>query len=231
MATYVVNNRLGRQAFLGGGFLLVIIWLGLFLPAGSLSYWQGWVFWLVFSVSVTLITIYLMKNDPALLQRRVSAGPVAEKQKYQKIIQLFSSLAFIGLIVLPGLDYRFHWSKISLLTSLTGDFYVALGLFIVFEVFRSNSFTSGIIEVSEKQKVISTGPYAVVRHPMYAGALIMCIAIPLALGSVWDLIFSSAMVFTVILRLLDEEKYLSKNLPGYFEYCRKVRFHLIPFVW
>ncbi len=219
------------KAFAGLLGLLVTMAALLFLPAKTLDYWQAWGFLTVFFLSTFAITLYLMKKDPKLLERRVYAGASAEKETTQKIIQMFASLFFILLLVVPALDHRFHWSDVPIHFVLVGDIFVLAGLLIVFLVFKENSYAAGVIEVGKEQKVISTGPYAIVRHPMYTGALLMLCFVPPALGSWWGLIFVFPMFVVIILRLLDEEKFLSKNLPGYIEYCQKIRYRLVPFVW
>lgn len=224
-------NKLILQAIGGLLFLMVVLAAALFLPAGSVNYWQAWIFLAVFFGMVLWVTLYLMKNDPALLQRRVQAGPVAEQQRSQKLIQSLASLAFLFMFILPGLDHRFAWSEVPAAVVVLGDILVALGLLIVFFVFRENSFTSATIEVGADQKIVSTGPYAVVRHPMYSGALIMLLGVPLALGSWWGLIIVIPMTLVIVLRLLDEEKFLAKNLAGYEEYRSKVRYRLAPLLW
>lgn len=185
----------------------------------------------MFVTSSALITIYLWKKDPKLLERRVNAGPSAEKETKQKRIQVFASLAFIALMIVPSLDHRFSWSNVPVLVVIGGDILAALGFFIVFLVFKENTFTAATIEIAPDQTVISTGPYAVVRHPMYAGALIMLFGTPLALGSWWALLLFILMTFVIIWRLLDEERFLAKSLPGYNEYCKKVPYRLIPSIW
>jgi len=203
----------------------------LFLPAWTVNYWQAWVFISVFVGSSLAITLYLMKKDPRLLERRMSAGPGAEKEKSQKIIMSLVSVGFIALIVVPALDHRFAWSPVPPYLALAKDVLVALGYVVIFFVFKENTFTSATIEVDPEQKVISTGPYALVRHPMYAGSIVMLIGIPLALGSWWGLFIILLMMPALIWRLLDEERFLERNLPGYVEYKSKVRYRLIPFAW
>ncbi len=219
------------RAFAGLLNLIVIIGAALFLSAWTLAYWQAWVFLAVFFLSVLAITLYLAKNDPKLLERRTQAGPVAEKEKGQQTIQSIAAVAFIAMFILPGLDHRFGWSAVPLPVILAGDALVALGLLIVFFVFRENSYTSAVIEVGAEQKIVSTGPYALVRHPMYSGALLMLIGVPLALGSYWGLLAFVPIALVIVWRLLDEEKFLVKNLPGYPDYQNKVRYHLVPFIW
>lgn len=225
-----MNNLIGKTI---SGFLTLIIALGIFifLPAWTINYLQGWAYLLTFAVSVILITIYLFKNDTNLLERRLKAGAADEQEKSQKTIQSLAGVFFCLIFVVSGLDYRFHWSNIPMHISIAANAFVALGFFIVFLVFKENSYTSGVIEVSDDQKVISTGPYGIVRHPMYSGAILMLLFSPIALGSYWAVLCVLALSLVIVARLLDEEKFLSKNLPGYNEYCRKVHYRLIPFIW
>jgi len=222
---------LNKRAFAGLLWLLISMAAALFLPAWSLDYWQAWTFLAVFSASVLAITLYLMKNDPKLLERRMHSGPSAEKENSQKIIQLFATIAFIAVLVFPAIDHRFGWSAVPLYAVAAGDVLVALGLLMIFFVFRENTFASGIIDVNPEQKVISTGPYRLVRHPMYLGALIMFLGMPLALGSWWGLFAIIPLTLVLAWRLLDEERFLAEHLPGYSEYRNKVRFRLVPFIW
>jgi protein-S-isoprenylcysteine O-methyltransferase Ste14 len=219
------------RTILGFAFLMLVLALALFIPAGSLGFWQAWVYLADFALCTILITAYLVKYDQELLAGRVKAGPVAETQKSQQVIQGLASIFFIGLFIVPGLDYRFHWSHVSPVVSLISDGFVALGFFIVFLVFRENSYTSAIIEVSDEQKVISTGPYSVVRHPMYAGASLLLIFTPFALGSWVTFPLPLLLILVIAFRLLDEEKFLLRNLSGYEAYRQKVRYRLIPFIW
>ena len=203
----------------------------LFVSAGTIHYPQAWAYLGVFFGASFLITLYLMKKDPALLQRRLNAGPMAEREKTQKIIMFFASVGFIALLIVPALDYRFVWSRALLYAATAGDILTALAFYIIFLVYKENSFTSATIEIAENQKVISSGPYAIVRHPMYAGGLLLFIGTPLALGSYWGLLAFAATLPALIWRLLDEEKVLSRNLPGYVEYKASVQYRLIPFIW
>ena len=175
-------GRLLIRTIVGFAFLLAVLALALFLSAGTFAFWQAWVYLAVFAVCTILITLYLIRYDQRLLASRVQAGPVAETRKSQQIIQGFASLFFIGLFIIPGLDFRYHWSTVPPAVSLIADGLVALGFFFVFLVFRENSFTSAVIEVAQGQKVTETGPYSLVRHPMYAGAGLLVIFTPLALG-------------------------------------------------
>ena len=216
-----------------GTFLIGAIVLGLllFLPAGTLNYWQAWVFIVVFMISVSAIGVYLSIKDPALLERRKNIGPAAEQSTTQKIIISLAILGNLALLIFCGLDHRFGWSKMPGVVSLAGDALVALGLLMNLLVFRENSYGASNIKVEEGQTVISTGPYALVRHPMYAGVLIMLIGVPLALGSWWGLAILALTTPGLIWRILDEEKVLEKDLSGYKEYEQKVRYRLVPYLW
>jgi protein-S-isoprenylcysteine O-methyltransferase Ste14 len=219
------------KAFGGLFNLFVCLALLIFLPAWTLNYWQAWVFLGAFFGPALAITLYLMKNDPALLERRVKGGAAAEKERSQKIIQGLAGIAFIATVIVPVLDRRFGLSVVPPYAVLAGDLLVVMGFIVVFLVFRENSYTSGIIEVAAEQRVISTGPYALVRHPMYSGALVLLFGIPLALGSWWGLFTIVPMTMILVWRLLDEEKFLGRNLPGYEEYRKSVSYRLAPFVW
>ena len=177
------------------------------------------------------IGLYLMRKNPALMERRMRGGPTFEKEKAQKIIMSLASAGFIGMLVVPGLDHRFGWSHVPLFLVLVGDV-MAAGFFgVAFLVFRVNPYSAATVEIAEGQKVISTGPYAFIRHPMYAGGWLLFVGSPLALGSWWGLVPFAAALPALIWRLLDEEKLLKKNLPGYTEYCERVRWRMIPGVF
>jgi len=221
-------NSLNVKAWLGLFFLAVVMGLVLFVTAGTVRYWQGWVFLAIFVGASFLIMVYLEKHDPALLQRRLVGGPTAEKETKQKIIMLFASIGFVGLLVVPALDHRFGWSAAPLAAVIAGDVLVAIGFAIVFRVFKENAFTSARIEIAKDQRVVSTGPYAIVRHPQYAGSFLYLLVMPLALGSYWGLLVLVPMMAAVIWRLFDEEQLLAGGLHGYAEYQRAVRWRLIP---
>lgn len=214
-------------------FLIGVVVLGilLFLPAWALNYWQAWVFIVVFMVSVNVIGVYLSLKDPELLERRKKFGPGTEQSPVQKIIMSIAILTTLGLFVFCALDYRFGWSPVPAYVSVIGDVLVALGLFIDLLVFKENSYGGSTIETVEDQKVISTGPYGLVRHPMYVGVLIMLIGVPLALGSWWGLAILALTIPVLVLRILDEEKLLEKDLPGYKEYEQQVQYRLVPYLW
>ena len=203
----------------------------LFLPAGTFDYWEAWVFAAVFFTCNVVLTVYLVVKDPKLLERRMKVGPAAEKSTTQKIIVVFVFILFAGVAVLPALDHRFGWSEVPTAVVILSDVLVALSYFGFYRVFRENTYGAATIQVEAGQKVISTGPYALVRHPMYSVALIMFFSIPLALGSWWGLLIIAPSFLVLAWRLLDEEKFLHKNLPGYTEYTQRVRYRLVPYLW
>jgi len=223
--------EVNRSALIGLLRLFVSMLLMVFLPAWTVHYWQGWVCLLIFFASAVGITVYLARRNPALLARRIKAGAKAESTRIQKVIQFFAAIAFVSLFVLSALDHRFGWSRVPIALEIAGDILIALGFAYVFWVFKVNSFTSGVIEVAPGQQVITYGPYAMVRHPMYLGSLVMLFGIPLSLGSFWGLLTIFFMATVIILRLLDEERFLAKSLDGYGAYIKQVRYRLAPFVW
>lgn len=209
----------------------ILLSILLFLPAWSLSFWQAWLYLFAFLVPTTLITLYLAKHNLKLLESRLKTGPFAEKEKSQKIIQGFATLFTIGMLIIPGLDFHYHWSTVTISVVVISDLFIVAGFLIVFFVFKENSYTSAVIEVKEDQQVISTGPYRIVRHPMYSGAIMIFVFTPLALGSLIALPFVIPLILVIVARLLDEEKYLQKNLNGYEEYSQKTPFRLVPYIW
>jgi protein-S-isoprenylcysteine O-methyltransferase Ste14 len=219
------------KTLLSLGMLAVVMGLLLFVTAGTTRYRQAWVYLAIFMGASLLTSLYLVRKDPALLQRRMRGGPMAEKEPTQKVIMLLASIGFTALLVVPALDYRFGWSSVPVLLEIAGDILVAIGFYFIFLVYKENSFASATIGLAENQRVISTGPYALVRHPMYASAFLYLIGTPLALGSYWGLLALAFMAPVLIWRLLDEERFLKKNLPGYEEYQKKVRHRLVPHIW
>ena len=213
--------------------------LGLFLAMAALlfgipwtfDYWQAWLFLAVYFACSIAISFYLVAVDPELARRRMRGGPLAEKEPTQRLIMLIASVGFAGLLIVPALDRRFGWSHLSTAEVLFGNALLALSWLAIYFVFRENSYTSATIELAPDQKVISTGPYALVRHPMYAGALPMLGGIPIALGSWWGLLALAAMFPALVWRMIDEERFLTEKLAGYAVYKEKVRYRLIPHLW
>jgi protein-S-isoprenylcysteine O-methyltransferase Ste14 len=219
--------RMIRSAIVG----LVVFGVLVFGPAGTFRYWQGWAFILVFAICTNAIGLYLARTDPALLERRLKVGPGAETRPAQKAIISLAFLAFVALFIVSALDYRLGWSTMPASVSIAGDILVALGLMIDLRVFRENSYGASTVEITAGQTVISTGPYALVRHPMYVGVLIMVLGMPLALGSYWGLVFMFVDVPILVLRIRDEEAMLKQELAGYVDYMRRVRYRLLPGLW
>src|SRR3954462_4592316 len=214
-----LHARTIRASIRGFAVLAILI----FLPAGTLRYWQGWAFLATFSVCSTALTLYMALYDEKLLERRLRSGPRAETRASQKIIIVLVMLGSIAFMVFPVLDHRFGWSPVPPYVSMIGDGLIVLGYLSIFFVIRENSYAASTIQVTEDQRVISTGPYALVRHPMYAGALLLIIGLPLALDSWYGLLGIFGFVPLLIWRLSDEEGFLTRNLSGYAEYKSKVR--------
>jgi protein-S-isoprenylcysteine O-methyltransferase Ste14 len=220
-----------RRSMRSTAVFLLAMAVMLFLPAWTLRYWQAWVFLIVFSAICVAGTLYFIKHDPALIERRLSVGPGAEKEASQKIIMTAASVCIVLLYVVPGLDRHFGWSHVAPALVVLGDIGVLLGFLGIFRVFKENSYASATVEIGKEQRVIDTGPYAFVRHPMYTAALLMFAATPLALGSYWALLLIIPLTGVLAWRLSDEERFLIRNLPGYAAYRQRTRYRLIPGVW
>jgi protein-S-isoprenylcysteine O-methyltransferase Ste14 len=221
-------SRIVRTTVAGTVAFLAI----LFIPAGTIDYWQVWTFAATLLVSSLLVTIYMALYDRELLESRLRMGPTAEKTPAQKVITAVGLVVFVATLVIMVLDHRFGWSpRVPAYVSILGDALAALGIFIYFLVIKENRYAASTIEVVEGQTVVSTGPYAIVRHPMYAGAILVFLGTPLALGSWWGLLFTPLFFGWFAWRLWNEEQFLRANLPGYEEYLRKVRYRLVPHVW
>lgn len=222
---------LGRRAAEANAKFLAALAVMVFLAAGTLAYWQGWLFLATFAAWSAGTSVYFYHRDPALLEKRMRAGPSAETEPLQKRIQLFTSVVMIALVILSALDYRFGWSAVPVWAIVLGNLLISAGFLLVFFVLKENSFASATIEVAPDQHVVSTGPYALVRHPMYAAVLPLASGIPLALSSLWGLIVVPLIFLGLILRLIDEERHLRRDLPGYEDYCRKVKYRLFAGLW
>jgi protein-S-isoprenylcysteine O-methyltransferase Ste14 len=223
--------NLGAKAAISIAVLALVMGLLLFIPAGTLRYWQAWNYLVLFFAASAFLTIYLARRDPALLARRLSGGPTSEKETSQRIIMALVTVGFLGLLIVPGLDFRFKWSSVPLSLIALGDILTIVGFYVIYLVYRENSFGAATIQVMEGQKVISTGPYAVVRHPMYAGGLLYLVVTPLTLGSYWGFVPLVIIIPAIVWRLLDEERFLGKNLPGYDDYRARLPWRLIPGVY
>jgi len=211
--------------------LILVVGAIIFAAAGTTDYWQAWLFLACYFAASLVVSFWLARNDTALLERRMRGGPFAEGERSQKIIMAITSLGFVALLVVPGLDRRFGWSSTPGSVAILGDLLLLLGWLGILAVFRANSYAAATIQVTSGQTVISIGPYALVRHPMYAAALVMLLGIPVALGSWWGALVLVALVPALGWRLIDEERLLLRDLDGYAEYRRKVRWRLIPHIW
>ena len=205
--------------------------LMVFLPAGTVSYWQAWVFLAVVAISVQIPPIYLLRTNPAALQRRMRGGPAAESRVAQKVVIAGLYLSLAAMVVVSALDHRFGWSSVPPAICLVGDVLVAVGLGVVALVLIQNSYAASTVQVEAGQTVVSTGLYGLVRHPMYTGNVIMLVGIPLALGSYWGLVFVVPGLMVLAVRIRDEEKLLQEELTGYREYAQTVRHRLVPLMW
>ena len=211
-------------------YVLAAIVYGLifFVTAGTIRYWEAWVYMGILFIPMLFVFIYLLKNNPELLERRLR---IRETQKPQKLIIVLSIFAFLLAFIIPGLDHRFGWSTVPVAVVIIADIIALAGYSIFFLVIKENEYASRVIEVEKDQKVISTGPYAVVRHPMYLGASLMYLLSPIALGSFWAVIAFLPLPVLLVLRIFNEEQVLAKELPGYKAYMKKVKYRLIPFIW
>lgn len=224
-------SDLARRAWLQSALGVPILAAVLFIPAGTLHYWQAWLFGVVFVLTTSALGLYFLKHDPALVKRRMAVGPTAEREPAQKIIMTILSISFLLMMVVPGLDHRWHWSSVPVWLVLLANAGIILSFVIFFVVMKQNSYAAATIKVEAGQPLVSTGIYAVVRHPMYSGALILMICMPLALGSYWTLLILIPALPVLAWRILNEENVLKRDLAGYADYCRKVRYRLIPGLW
>ena len=220
-----------RQAWPRQLVFLVFMAALLFTPAGTLRYWQAWLFLAVFAGCTVPLGIYFVIHDPALVERRMKVGPAAEQEPAQKIAIGIVCVALVAMLIVPGFDRRWHWSDAPAWLTVLAECVIAASFVIFFYVMKQNSFAAATVRVERDQTVISTGLYGVVRHPMYMGTLLLTIAIPPALGSYWALLPLLAIVPALVWRLIDEERVLRRDLPGYADYCAHVRWRLVPGVW
>jgi protein-S-isoprenylcysteine O-methyltransferase Ste14 len=210
---------------LSGFIVLSIIF---FLPAGSVAYPEAWAYMATLFIPMFFVFIYLIKKEPELLARRMK---MKEKEKEQKLIIKLSYIPFLIAFLLPGFDERFGWSDVSLVVVIVADIFVLISYGIFFLVLKENPYASRIVEVESEQRVVTSGPYAIVRHPMYSVVLLMYILSPLALGSYWAVIPMILIIPVIVARILNEEKVLKRELGGYEEYIQKTRFRLVPGIW
>jgi protein-S-isoprenylcysteine O-methyltransferase Ste14 len=223
--------KIAVQTLASGLFGVAFFVVLLFWPAGTLNYWQAWVFIAVFIVATLVPSVYLAMKDPAALQRRMKAGPIAETRVIQKLVIIATMAAVVAVLVVSALDHRFGWSQVPIPVVVLGNVLVGVGLAFAQLVVIQNSYAAATITVEADQKVVSTGVYGLVRHPMYVGTLIMMVGTPLALDSYWGLLVTILAFPILALRIDDEEKMLRQELDGYDEYTKKVHYRLVPGVW
>jgi protein-S-isoprenylcysteine O-methyltransferase Ste14 len=219
------------KSVLAGVVGLLTFGVILFLPAGTFHYWQGWLFLALFALATWIPTVYLIRTNPAALERRMHAGPGRETRPVQKVISAIAFSSMVALIVFSVFDHRFGWSAVPATVSVIGDVLVGLGLAVAQLVVVQNGYAAANITVESEQPLVSSGLYGLVRHPMYAGTVVMMIGIPLALGSYWGLLFLIPALFVLALRIRDEEQLLEQELRGYREYEQQVHYRLVPCVW
>ncbi len=224
------NDKAGLIRLVAFRYVLAVLVLGsaFFLSAGTFAYWHGWVFLAILFVPMLFVLLYLLRYDPALLERRMRTR---EKEVRQKLVIKLSTIPFLAAFVIPGLDHRMGWSSVPVAVTIAADILVLSGYIFFFLVLRENSYASRVVEVEKEQRVISTGPYAYMRHPLYLAVLIIYLFSPLALGSFWALIAMIPLPFVLVVRIKNEEGLLKKELAGYEEYTGEVRYRLIPGVW
>jgi protein-S-isoprenylcysteine O-methyltransferase Ste14 len=210
---------------------LVAFGLMLFLPAGTFHYWQAWVFLAVFAFYTWIPSVYLVRKNPAALERRMHAGPLAETRTLQQIVSTVVFICFPAMLVVSALDHRFGWSPVPTTVTVVGDILVAVGLGVAMLVVAQNGYAAANITIESGQTLVSTGLYGLVRHPMYSGSVIMMVGVPLALDSYWGLVFVIPALVALALRIRDEEEFLQQQLSGYSDYEQQVRYRLVPFVW
>ncbi len=200
----------------------------LFLPAGTLVYWQGWVYLAILFAPMIFAMRYLFKYEPELLERRMR---LKEKEPKQAKLMKFSTLFFLFFFIISALDRRYQWSAVPLIVVVAAEIMVLAGYLLCLLVFKKNPYASRIIEVVPDQEVVTTGLYARVRHPMYLGVLLLYFFTPLALGSAWAMLLTPLLLVFLVVRILGEEELLMRKLKGYPEYTQKTRYRLIPGVW
>ena len=223
-----MNKKLFIEAIAKFSLGVVLLGLLIFLPAGTIKFLNGWIFMGVLFIPMFIAGIIMMIKNPKLLEERLNAK---EKEKEQSLVVKLSGLMFVAMFVVAGLDYRYKWLVIDQWIT-----YLAIGLFLFAymlyaEVLRENTYLSRTIKVSDEQKVVDTGLYGIVRHPMYTATIILFLAMPLILGSLIAFFIMLVYPFIIAFRAINEEKFLIKELSGYEEYTKKVKYRFIPFIW
>ncbi len=229
MAAQTVDMRaLTRRTYTVGIVAILALAAMFFLPAGTLAYWQAWMYMATVMIPMAFVARYMLRKSPELLERRLRAR---ERERTQRGIIPIGTLLLLGAFILPGFDFRWHWSGMPWWVSVAADGIVFVGYLGVIRVFRENAYASRTVQVDAGQQVISTGPYAVIRHPMYASVLLFYLAGPIALGSWWAIIPAASIIPILVIRILDEERVLERDLNGYREYKHMVKYRLMPGLW
>jgi protein-S-isoprenylcysteine O-methyltransferase Ste14 len=222
------NKTLMFQAIKKFVFGIGLLGLLLFINAGDIRYWNAWLYLIAFAVSIFAFGVYLFTKDKELLQKRLDSK---EKEKEQAVYTFTASIALFMMFVVSGLDYRFGWSTVPIVVVIIALSIMLIGFGLFVLTLIQNSYASRIVEIQDSQKVIDTGVYSIIRHPMYTAALIMFFASPIVLGSFYGLIPMVFFLIGIIYRIKNEEKVLATGLEGYLGYMERVRYRLIPFVW
>ena len=223
-----MNLKLLFQAIIKFIFGVLIIGLLLFMPANTINYWNGWLFIGLLFIPMFIAGIVMMVKSPELLKKRLN---VKEKEAEQKQVILYSGLMFISGFIIAGLNYKYNWIVIPIPVVIVASILFVLAYIIYAEVLRENAFLSRTIEVQENQKVVDTGLYGIVRHPMYTATILLFLSMPLILGSIISFAIFCVYPFVIAKRIKNEERVLEKELTGYSEYKNKVKYKLIPFIW
>ena len=228
MMDAAATSRLRRQVLLRFASAFIFMMAMLFLPAGTLTYWQAWIYLVVMFLPATFAFVWLLKDKPELAERRIQWR---ERDVTQGRIVSLAGVAMLATFVVPGFDFRWGWSDVPLVVVIVGDAIVLASYLLVIWVLQVNEFASRVVRVEQSQRVVDTGPYAIIRHPMYLGVMGMILATPLALGSLWALIPAVVIIPVLMARIREEEAVLVRDLPGYADYVRRVRHRLIPGIW
>lgn len=223
-----MDAKLFGQAIIKFTSGLVLVGVLIFLPAGSFEYWQGWLLMGILFIPMFIAGLVMMKKSPELLRKRLN---VKEEEKEQKMVILFSGIMFFAAFVVAGLNYRFEWMVLPAWVSYAAAVVFIAAYVLYAEVLRENAYLSRTVEVQQDQKVIDTGLYGIVRHPMYMSTLLLFLAMPLVLGSVISFVIMLAYISIIAMRIGNEEKVLEEGLQGYSEYKKKVKRKVIPFIW
>ena len=223
-----MNIKLFFQAIIKFIFGVLIIGLLLFVPANTINYWNGWLFMGLLFIPMFIAGIVMMIKSPELLKKRLNAK---EKEGEQKQVLLYSALMFLAGFIIAGLNYRYNWITISTPVVIVSSIVFVIAYILYAEVLRENAYLSRTIEVQENQKVVDTGLYGIVRHPMYASTILLFLSMPLVLGSVISFVIFLVYPFIIAKRIKNEEEVLEKELDGYSDYKKKVKYKVIPFIW